>query len=116
MLTLRFTHESEVRDLDIATMRMSEAEQCESLTGWTEDEWRNELSRNRVQAVRFARWLAGRRAGVAERFSEVDLDLRALSVELLRSPDEEPVGGDDTEEGVAADLPTGPAGSQEPPS
>ena len=115
MAILRFTHGDEVRDLDVMTMLMSEAEACETLTGWTEDEWRTELTHNRVGAVRFAWFLAGRRAGAAERYSEIDLDLRKLGVEVIASEDEEPVGGDGTEEGVAADLPTGRDDSQEAP-
>lgn len=108
MPILRFTYDgSDVRDLDVMSMLMSEAEQCESLTGWTEDEWRAEMARNKAAAVRFAWWLAGRRAGVAERYSEVDLDLRRLSVEVVPTGDEEPAGGGD-EEGAAAGLPTGP--------
>ena len=115
MPVIRFTYGDEVRDLDIMSMLMSEAEQCESLTGWSVNEWHSELARNRVAAVRFAWWLAGRRAGVTERYSDVDLDLRRLGLEVIASEGEEPVGGGDTEEGVAADLPTGPADSQEPP-
>jgi len=53
MAILRFTHDDEVRDLDVTTFLMSEAESCESLTGWTEDEWRDGLTRNKVQAVAF---------------------------------------------------------------
>ncbi len=112
MPILRFTYDDDVRDLDVMSMLMSEAESCESLTGWTEDEWRTELTHNKVGAVRFAWWLAGKRAGVAERYSDIDLDLRKLGVEVVPSEGEEPVGGDD-EEGVAADLPTGPDDSQE---
>ena len=107
MPILRFTHGDDVRDLDVTVMLMSEAESCESLTGWTEDEWRAEMARNRVQAVRFAWWLAGKRAGVDERYSGIDLDLRRLGVEVVAAEGEEPVGVG-VEEGADADLPTGP--------
>ena len=111
MAILRFTYDDEVRDLDVMSMLMSEAESCESLTGWTEDEWRDALTKNRVQAVRFAWWLAGRRSGAEERYSSVDLDLRRLGVEAVLSDDEQAEVGGDVEEGVAADLPTGPGES-----
>lgn len=107
MALLRFTHGDEVRDLDVMTFLMSEAESCESLTGWTEDEWRDALTKNKVGAVRFAWWLAGKRAGVEERYSSVDLDLRRLRVEAVLSDDERAEAAD-AEEGVDADLPTGP--------
>lgn len=113
MAILRFTYDGTTRDLDVMSMLMSEAEQCESLTGWTEDEWRGALTENRVQAVRFAWWLAGRRAGADERYSSVDLDLRRLGVEAVLSDDERTEVGGDDEEGVAADLPTGPDDGQE---
>lgn len=107
MPLLRFTYDDETRDLDIMSMLMSEAELCETLTGFTEDEWRDQLTHNRVGAVRFAWFLAGRRAGASERMSDIDLDLRRLKVQVVASDGEEPVGGGD-EEGAAADLPTGP--------
>lgn len=113
MPVLRFTHGDETRDLDVNVMLMSEAESCESLTGWTEDEWRSALTENKVGAVRWAWWLAGKRAGVDERYSSIDLDLRKLGVEIVPSDDDERVGGEGSEEGVAADLPTGLGDSPE---
>ena len=115
MPILRFTHGDEVRDLDVTVMLMSEAESCESLTGWTEDEWRDGLTRNKVQAVRFAWWLAGKRAGVEERYGSVDLDLRRLRVEAVLTDEEraEAEAAGDAGEGVDADLPTGPGDDRE---
>ena len=108
MAILRFTHGDEVRDLDVMTFLMSEAESCESLTGWTEDEWRDALTKNRVQAVRFAWWLAGKRAGVEERYSSVDLDLRRLRVEAVLTDEEQAAQvADEDREAADADLPTG---------
>lgn len=109
MAILRFTHDDEVRDLDVTTFLMSEAESCESLTGWTEDEWRDALTHNKVGAVRFAWWLAGKRAGVEERYSSVDLDLRRLRVEAVLTDEEQAAQvADEDREAADADLPTGP--------
>ena len=116
MALLRFEYDGEVRDFDVTTFLMSEAESCESLTGWTEDEWRTGLGGNRVQAIRFAWWLAGKRAGVEERYSSVDLDLRRLRVEAVLTDEEQAAQvADEDREAADADLPTGRDDAPEPP-
>lgn len=111
MAVLRFTYGDEARDLDVTTMLMSEAESCEKLTGWTEDEWRTEMAEGKVAAVRFAWWLAGKRAGVEERYSSIDLDLRKIGYEVVLTDEEKAAAESDTE--ADAGLPTGPDGDQE---
>ncbi len=65
-------------DLDLGTMKISEAEQCESLTGWDVEKWRDALVDNRARAVKFAVWLARTRAGEAVPWKDLDFDLAAL--------------------------------------
>ena len=75
----------ESRSLDLATMPIKDAAECERLTGWSWVEWREALASDKSAAVGFAWWLAGRRAGVEQgKFSDLDLDLAKLrwSVEL----------------------------------
>jgi hypothetical protein len=106
------TFGDESRTLDLASMPIREAAECERLTGWTWTEWRTHLAEDRANAVAFAWWLAGRRAGLdVGKFTDVDLDLAKLrwAVELS---DEEQAQVDAAEEAADdedPDLPTGPA-------
>lgn len=103
MAKLEFTYDgNEKRVLDVEVLLMSEAETCEKLTGWTEDEWRQAMVDNRVQALKFAWWLAGKRAGVEEQYSTVDLDLRKLNTDVALDAEEQAV----LDEEADAALPT----------
>lgn len=102
----------ESRSLDLATMPIKDAAECERLTGWSWVEWREALASDKSAAVGFAWWLAGRRAGVEQgKFSDLDLDLAKLrwSVELN---DEEKAQLETTEDDESVEndesLPTGP--------
>ena len=101
----------ESRALDLATMPIKDAADCERLTSWTWTEWRSALARDSASAVAFAWWLAGRRAGVeVGRFSDVDLDLAKLNWSVELSDEEQAAmesAGDESAEGDA-ERPTGP--------
>lgn len=106
------TEGEQERRLDLSTMPIKDAAECERLTGMPWTEWRAALAEDRSSAVAFAWYLAGKRAGVeVGRFTDIDLDLAKLrwSVELS---EEEQAAVDTAEsedsEGEDADLPTGP--------
>lgn len=65
--------------LDLQTMKVSEAEQCEALTGWEAEQWRDALFENRARAVKFAVWLARTRAGETVAWKDLDFDLADLN-------------------------------------
>jgi hypothetical protein len=95
----------ESRALDLSTMPIKDAAECERLTGWSWAEWRENLGHDRANAVAFAWWIAGRRAGVdVGKFSEIDLDLAQLtwSVELDDAEQELIDNAETTGEGDAA--------------
>lgn len=69
--------------LDLGTMLISEAESCESMTGWDAESWRDALAQGRARAVKFAVWLARTRAGDSVAWADLDFDLAALLWELL---------------------------------
>ena len=103
--------EEQERKLDLSTMPIKDAAECERLTGLTWTEWREQLAQDRASAIAFAWFLAGKRDGLETvKFSEIDLDLAKLrwSVELT---DEEQAlidGQSAAEEDADAALPTGP--------
>jgi hypothetical protein len=69
----------ETRSLDISTMPIRDASDCERLTGMTWVEWREALTQDRALAVQFAWWLAGKRDNLTQpKFSDIDLDLATL--------------------------------------
>lgn len=108
----------ESRSLDLATMPIKDAAECERLTGWSWVEWREALASDKSAAVGFAWWLAGRRAGVEQgKFSDLDLDLAKLrwSVELS-DEEKSQVEAAESTESVEEDesLPTGPAEVETP--
>ena len=73
-----------VVDLDFASLKFSEAEACERLTGWTHPEWRSALFEDRAVAVKFALWLAYMRAGRdVGTWDAFDPDFAAVTVELV---------------------------------
>lgn len=104
--------------LDLDTMSIDEAEQCERLTGWTALAWRDALTEYRARAVKFAVWLARRRDGDEVEWSALDFDLYEVVIDRQEDPDDgEPAPAD---LGVGADeaalVPTGPleSPSEEP--
>jgi hypothetical protein len=94
--------------LDLGTMKISEAEQCESLTGWDVETWRDSLVDNRARAVKFAVYLARTRAGDAVSWKDLDFDLAALDWTLLdEDGNEVPPPDLGVTEEDAAEVPTG---------
>jgi len=67
----------ETLTIDTGSMMLSEADDCERLTGWTVNEWDKALMDNRANAVRFAYWLGRKRAGnpVEGDFADIEFDL-----------------------------------------
>lgn len=108
------------RTLDLGSMPIKDAMECERLTSWSWIEWREQLANDKAQAVAFAWWLAGRREGLeVGRFSDLDLDLAKLRWSAELSDDEkeliEPQGLDgDEDEGDDAERPTGPDEAETP--
>lgn len=101
--------------LDLGTMKVSEAEQCESMTGWDVEKWRDSLVENRARAVKWAVWLARTRAGEQVAWKDLDFDLAALDWVLLDDDGNElpPPDLGITEED-AAEVPTGQPAEQMP--
>jgi hypothetical protein len=99
----------ETRSLDISTMPIRDAEDCERLTGMTWVEWREALSQDRAMAVKFAWWLAGKRDNLTQpKFSEVELDLAALRWDVELSETEQAAIDAATPEAGEPDMrPTG---------
>ena len=95
--------------LDLDTMLISEAEQCETLTGWSASQWRDALVEDRARALKFALWLARTRAGDPVAWSDIDFDMADFDFELVEDePAVEPpadLGIGEDERGV---VPTGP--------
>lgn len=94
--------------LDLDTMLNSEAEQCEALTGWTHEQWRDALIENRARAVKFAVWLARSRSEDPVAWGDFDFDLADLDWELVDEPDVEQAPADlGVGEDDLAAVPTG---------
>jgi hypothetical protein len=115
-MNIVMTAGEETRTLDLNTMPIRDAMDCERLTSMSWVEWREALGQDRASAVAFAWWIAGKRAQLeVGKFSEVDLDLAQLrwSVELT---DEEKATEDETpdEDGDDATRPTGPDEAETP--
>jgi hypothetical protein len=108
----------ESRSLDLGTMPIKDAAECERLTGWSWVEWREALASDKAAAVGFAWWLAGRRAGVEQgKFSDLDLDLAKLRWSIELSDEEkaqvEAANSEDADDQDES-LPTGPAEAATP--
>lgn len=107
------TVDDETRTLDLNSMPIKDAMECERLTSWSWIEWRENLAADRASAVAFAWWLAGKRAGLdVGRFSELDLDLAKMRWSAELSPDEQELvdaqnAASDEDAGDDADRPTG---------
>lgn len=111
-MRINMTVSDETRTLDLASMPIKDAMECERLTGWSWVEWRENLAADRASAVAFAWWLAGRRAGVdVGRFSDLDLDLAKIRWNAELSDDEQELvdaqQASDEDAGDDADRPTG---------
>lgn len=105
-------------DLDLGSMRIVEAEECEQLTGWTHPEWKAALREDRARAVAFAWYLACKRAGqdvtfaaVREGFDmgKVEYSVRPVDDDSEQAPPDLGVGDDD-------EAPSSPASQAGEPS
>ncbi len=105
MATVRLTLSGVVRDLDLASFRLSEADDLVRLTGWNNEEWIEHLNRDHPDALRFAWMIANKRAGepLAEKFHEIDFDIRDFGVAVVE--DEAPTVVEGAE---GSEVPTGP--------
>lgn len=104
------------RRLDLGTMPIKDAAECERLTGLTWTEWRTALAEDRAAAVAFAWYLAGKREGVETgRFSDIDLDLAKLRWSVELSEEEKAIAEADEADGDEdPDLPTSPVEAETP--
>jgi len=93
--------------IDLDRMKLSEAAQCERLTGMTVPEWIGAFFQTRSVAVQFGYWLARERAGNPVVFGDIDFDLGDFDIEAVDEPGAEP----GSEAG-----PTGPSPEQDDPS
>lgn len=111
-MIITMTIGAESRSLDLATMPIKDAQECERLTGWTWTEWRNSLAEDRANAVAYAWYLAGRRAGLeVGRFGDIDIDLAKLRWTAEMSDEEKQLAeaaDSAADEDEDPDLPTGP--------
>lgn len=106
----------DVVEVDLDTMLMDEAEECEKLTGWTRQQWLEALFEDRVRAVKFFIYLGRKRAGQAVDWDTINVDMARTEWKALDDPDapaDAPaaLGVGDDETGV----PTGPEAEQAPP-
>ena len=102
--------EDQERKLDLATMPIRDAAECERLTGLTWTEWREQLAQDRATAIAFAWFLSGKRDGLETvKFADIDIDLAKLrwSVELTDEEQELIDAGSAASEDAESDLPTG---------
>jgi len=102
--------EDQERKLDLSTMPIKDAAECERLTGSTWTEWREQLAQDRASAIAFAWFLAGKRDGLETvKFSEIDLDLAKLRWSVELSDEEQALidAGSAAAEDADSDLPTG---------
>jgi len=99
----------ETRNLDISTMPIKDAEDCERFTGMTWVEWREALTQDRASAVKFAWWLAGKRDNLTQpKFSDIDLDLASLRWDVeLTDAEQATVDAATVEAGEPDSRPTG---------
>jgi hypothetical protein len=111
-MNIVMTAGEETRTLDLNTMPIRDAMDCERLTSMSWVEWREALAQDRASAVAFAWWIAGKRQGVeVGKFSEVDLDLAQLRWSVELTDEEKGTEGEtpEDEDGDDATIPTGPA-------
>lgn len=105
--------EPEVLVLDLDSMPMREAEECESLTGWTRQEWLEALFKDRARAVKFFIYLARQRNGDPCAWDGIDFDLGKTEWEALDGEPDDAAKPADL--GVAEGVgPTGPEAEQQP--
>jgi len=92
----------DTRELDLDSLLISEAKECQRLTGMKFHEWEQEFIAGDATAIAYAWWLACKRAGepVAGPFADLDFDLGQTVMRRVE-PDAQPEEAD-------ADLPTGP--------
>lgn len=102
--------------LDLDTLMTSEAVELRKLTGFGAFEWLDALSEDDAIALRYAFYLARKRAGEEIKFADVDVNI--FTRKLLKLGDDgEPVAPDDQIPDEVADVvPTGPGTSDEAPT
>ena len=98
------------REFDIETMLISEARECERLTGFEMDEFRKAFFRGRSTAVAFAWWLASKRAGepIEGSFADLDFDMGRTQLDVVSDIEPEVARPEDSD----PDFPTGPEQEQ----
>ena len=94
----------ETHELDLGSLFISEARECQRLTGMKAHEWEAEFFSGDATAIAYAWWLACKRAGAppAASFAELDFDLGKADIHVV-VPKSEAV-----DEPADPDLPTGP--------
>lgn len=112
MAAVMMTVEGTTRELDWQRMLISEATECQRLTGYTYSEWKQALAREDALAIAYGWWLACKRAGDAmpSRFSELDFDMGTLRWEPVTQDEVDAAAG--VQDGDS-DFPTSPDQAEE---
>lgn len=100
--------------LDLDRLMMDEAIELQKLTGMSPRAWVDALAQDDPLAVRYAFYIARKRADDEVAFRDVNVNLFAMSIEEIPEPGAElpdPTAGMDEE--TAALVPTGPPTSDE---
>lgn len=97
--------------LDLDTFMTSEAVELRKLTGYGAFEWLDALSDDDAIALRYAFYLARKRAGEDVKFADVDIDIFTRKL-ILVSEDGEPAP-DGIPDEVADVVPTGQEPSEQ---
>lgn len=95
--------------LDVNSMRLAEAVECERLTGWTRTQWWTALQEDRVLAVKWFYYLARKRAGDPIAWDAIDFDLADVSFDPADDPDAAVAPPPDLGVADGDEVPTGPA-------
>lgn len=97
-------------DLDLGRLMLDEGIELRRLTGYGPRQWIDQLGEDDPLAVRFAFYLARKRAGDDIPFGEINVNLFELSITMKGEDDQDQVTPD---AGVTEDnadvVPTGPA-------
>jgi hypothetical protein len=110
-LTMNDGDEPETLSLDLDSMPMVDAEECEALTGWTRQQWLEALFQDRARAVKFFVYLSRKRAGDPVPFDGIDFDMGRMEWEA----DDPETGSAPADLGVPeGDGPFGPEAEQQP--
>ena len=103
MAKIVLTYDGVSHDVEMSSLLVAEAEECEALTGWTGAEWQEALFSDRAIAVAFAWYLACKRAGEPQEFTTIreTFDLGKLSASFAE--DAQPAVEPPAELGVTDD-------------